>query len=72
MLKAEGEPSGLNGAEFKPSELSSSPKSEQSKVSPAQISILDANNFRLSKSAQKSPSGTSIVLREDINPEARE
>lgn len=72
MLKAEGEPSGLNGAEFKPSELSSSPKSEQSKVSPAQISTLDANNFCLSKSAQKSLSGTSIVLREDINPEARQ
>jgi sister-chromatid-cohesion protein PDS5 len=72
MLKTEAEPAGLNGAEFKLSELSSSPKSEQSKVSPAQLSALDANNFFLSKNSQKLRSGTSNVLRENVSPEARQ
>jgi len=72
MLKTEAEPAGLNGAEFKLSELSSSPKSEQSKVSPAQLSALDANKFFLSKNSQKLRSGTSNVLRENVSPEARQ
>lgn len=72
MLKTGGEPAGLDGAKLRPSELSSSPISEQSKVSPAQISTLDASDVFISKRAQKFPSRTSNVLREDATPKARQ